>query len=86
MLDRMPASEDIDISELVLVFGRYVHRLGRGEVAVRLKTKFCNVVELAATRTSLNQRFGNDILDNILEWGDARVSPSLILLTLAGEP
>lgn len=83
MLDRMPASDEVDISELVMLFGRYIHRLGRGEQAIRLKTKFCNVVELAASRTSLNQRFGNNLLDNILEWSDAKVSYNAAKLTSA---
>lgn len=77
MLDRMPPGDEVDIGELTMVLGRYIHRLGRGDVAVRMKTKFCNVVELASTRTSLNQRFGNNILDDILEWSDVKVSNSL---------
>ena len=84
MLDRMPIEAEenttIDIGEMILILARYIHRLGRGDGAIRLKSKFCQVVELSLTRHSVSlgnhQRVGNSLLDNILEWGsDVRVSP-----------
>ncbi|CAG8470540.1 8562_t:CDS:10 [Ambispora gerdemannii] len=77
ILDRIQdASENlyaVDFGGLVLSFARYLHRLGTGHVALRIKVKMCQLCEtLMAKKDYITLRqeitLRNKLLEIIIEW------------------
>nr|XP_018259204.1 neurofibromin 1 [Kwoniella dejecticola CBS 10117]OBR81362.1 neurofibromin 1 [Kwoniella dejecticola CBS 10117] len=78
IIDRMGPSDDsptvqVDLGELFYLLAQYIHRLGRGDVALRLKTRFCHLIEIALKKPdnvtlSNKLKFKNAFLDWMSEW------------------
>ncbi|CAG8450213.1 2329_t:CDS:10 [Ambispora leptoticha] len=77
ILDRIQdASENlysVDFGGLVLSFARYLHRLGTGHVALRIKVKMCQLCEILMAKKdyiTLRQEIilRNKLLEIIIEW------------------
>ncbi|OCF79181.1 neurofibromin 1 [Kwoniella mangroviensis CBS 8886] len=78
LIDRMGPNDDVpivqvDLGELFYLLAQYIHRLGRGDSALRLKSKFCHLVETALSKpdnVSLSNGaiFRNAFLDWMSEW------------------
>ncbi|WVF65508.1 hypothetical protein IAT40_000236 [Kwoniella sp. CBS 6097] len=78
IVDRMGPGDDVpavpvDLGELFHLLAQYIHRLGRNEASLRLKTKFCQLVEVALRKPdnvllSNDGRFRNALLDWMGEW------------------
>jgi hypothetical protein len=69
-------SEDltaVDFGTLVLAYAKYLNRLGRGHVALRIKVKLCQLVDVFLSRKdylSLREdiKFRNKMLETLVEW------------------
>ncbi|WVQ63868.1 uncharacterized protein L199_002024 [Kwoniella botswanensis] len=78
MIDRMGPNDDVptvqvDLGELFYLLAQYIHRLGKGDSALRLKSKFCHLVETSLRKPdnvslSNGARFRNAFLDWMSEW------------------
>ncbi|WWC91180.1 uncharacterized protein L201_006121 [Kwoniella dendrophila CBS 6074] len=78
LIDRMGPGDDVpptqvDLGEVSYLLGQYIHRLGRGDNALRLKTRYCYLVEAGLKKheyccTSMNARIKNGLLDWMSEW------------------
>jgi neurofibromin 1 len=74
----------VDMGEILLLIGEYVHRLGRDESALRYKSRYCALIEAALGKldylTIGNEvAFRNTVLEWLSEWNlqAPRVSMSL---------
>ncbi|WVW79391.1 hypothetical protein I302_101360 [Kwoniella bestiolae CBS 10118] len=78
LIDRMGPNDDVptvqvDLGELFYLLAQYIHRLGRSDTALRLKSRFCHLVEMALRKPdnvclSNGARFRNALLDWMSEW------------------
>ncbi|OCF40958.1 neurofibromin 1 [Kwoniella heveanensis CBS 569] len=78
LVDRMGPNDDVpavevDLGEIFYLLAQYIHRLGRNEASLRLKTKFCQLVEVAMRKPdyvllSNDGRLRNALLDWMGEW------------------
>jgi neurofibromin 1 len=63
----------VDLGEILFILAQYVHRLGRDDVACRIKIKYCQLCESVLQKNdgvtiSNNSRFRNAVLEWSLEW------------------
>lgn len=63
----------VDMSELLLMIARYVNRLGREEASLRVKIRFCQLVELVLLKPDLvvimdSAEVRNTLLDWMSDW------------------
>ncbi|WWD06786.1 hypothetical protein V865_004881 [Kwoniella europaea PYCC6329] len=78
IIDRMGPNDDVptvqvDLGDLLYLLAQYIHRLGKGDSALRLKSKFCHLVETSLRKPdnvslSNGARFRNAFLDWMSEW------------------
>ncbi|WVR09039.1 hypothetical protein IAU60_006099 [Kwoniella sp. DSM 27419] len=78
LVDRMGPHDDVpavqvDLGELLYDLARYVDRLGRHDSALRLKTKYCQLVEVVLGKPehvvlSNSVKLRNGLLDWMSEW------------------
>jgi len=76
-VDRMHAGEiggmQVDISDLLLNLAQYINRLGRIDIALRIKIRFCHLSEAVLSRpdfavVSNIATFRNAALEMMCEW------------------
>lgn len=68
-----PGGGPVDLSELLGLLGAYMHRLGRDEVSLRLKAKFCGVAESVMGRKEGGSAcddfvLRSEMMDWMMEW------------------
>ncbi|KAI8390971.1 uncharacterized protein BYT42DRAFT_508674 [Radiomyces spectabilis] len=77
VLDRMEDSTDnlvtVDFGGLINQYAKYLNKLGSGQVALKIKIKFCHLCEVLIAkkdRVTLRQEFKlrNKLLEIIVEW------------------
>ncbi|WRT69099.1 uncharacterized protein IL334_006083 [Kwoniella shivajii] len=78
IVDRMGPNDDVptvqvDLGDLLYLLAQYIHRLGRGDNALRLKSRYCHLVEISLGKPdnvvfSNNAKFRNAFLDWMGEW------------------
>ncbi|WWC73068.1 uncharacterized protein I206_107033 [Kwoniella pini CBS 10737] len=78
LIDRMGPGDDVpsvqvDLGDLLYLLAQYIHRLGRSDNALRLKSRFCHLIEVALKKpenvsTSSSINFKNAFLDWMSEW------------------
>ncbi|WVN87921.1 uncharacterized protein L203_103118 [Cryptococcus depauperatus CBS 7841] len=70
--DDIPAAP-VDLGEILYMLGQYIYKLGRTDQALRLKTKYCQLVEMALLKKDNvllenSAKFKNVALDWLTEW------------------
>lgn len=77
-VDRMGLDDDVpsvqvDMGELFYLLGKYIQRLGRSDLFLRLKTRYSHLIEAALRKpdnvlTASAGKFKNVALDWLAEW------------------
>jgi neurofibromin 1 len=83
-VERMHPGEDaiqIDMGELLMTIGQYVHRLGREDAFLRLRARYCQLVEAVLQKPgcvvlSNTSRLRNSVLDWMTEWSTETIRVS----------
>jgi hypothetical protein len=76
-VDRMNVADQdgvqVDLSDLLLLLLRYTHRMGRDDSSLRMKIKFCQLVQSTLSKTDCvvwtnEESLKNTILESIVDW------------------
>ena len=76
MVERMqPGDPQFDVTELLFLLARYLNRLGRDDASLRVKMRFCQLVESIMTMTkdgmiaaAQDGLLRNTLLEYLSEW------------------
>ncbi|ODN95826.1 neurofibromin 1 [Cryptococcus wingfieldii CBS 7118] len=73
-IDRMGPDNDmptvqVEMGELLHKLGQYIQRLGRSDLAIRLKTRYCQLVEVALSKKDhVVAENGLGLKNSVMEW------------------
>jgi neurofibromin 1 len=59
---------DVDLGDVILKFAQYLHRLGRGTPALRIKIRLCQLCEIMFQKDHVVLSNGSQVRNALLEW------------------
>lgn len=74
MIERMqPGDPQFDVTEIVFLLARYLNRLGRDDASLRVKMRFCQMVEFIVGKDEMvaapqDGLLRNTLLEHFSEW------------------
>lgn len=87
LVDRAHSSEakeslHIEMGDIMLTLAQYIHRLGRDDASLRIKIRYCQLVELALQKTAVVMSNDSRLRNSLLEWMSDWTSDSRVRLSI----